>query len=116
MSVVTWVWERFRGTPEEKLFLLAIASRCNRYGIYNAPYTEQDIIEDCGFNVVPVAEKLIAADVIQYRDSAWHLEAYKRDVLETQLAWYMLREAVASYLYENDGMKISEAYQRVKNL
>lgn len=116
MSVVTWVWERFRGTPEEKLFLLAIASRCNRYGIYNAPYTEQDIIEDCGFNVVPVAEKLIAADVIQYRDSAWHLEAYKRDVLETQLAWYLLREAVIVYLETGNDDRLREVYEGVKDL
>jgi hypothetical protein len=116
MSVVTWVWERFHGTPEEKLVMLALASRCDKHGVYNAPYSEQDIIEDCGFDVMPILERLIDADAIQYRDSAWHIEAYKRDVLETQLAWYLLREAVASYLYDNDGMKIPEAYQRVKDL
>lgn len=119
-NVVSWVWERFHGTPEEKLIMLAIASRCDKHGDWHAPYggieIGQDMRSECGFDVMPIIERLIAADVIAYRDSTWHMEAYKRDVLETQIALYRLREAVIVYLETGNDDKLREVYEGVKNL
>lgn len=119
-NVVSWVWERFHGTPQEKLVMLAIASRCNKHGNWNVPYSgievEQDMRSECGFNVGLIIERLIAADVLAYRDSAYHLEAYKRDVLETKLAWYQLRDAVQAYLETGNDDRLREVFEGVKGL
>lgn len=120
MNVVSWVWERFHGTPEEKLVMLALASRCDKHGNWNAPYSGievgQDMRSECGFDIMPILDRLIAADVIQYRDSTWRIEAYKRDVLETQLAWYMLRDAVVAYIETDNDDRLREVYEGVKDL